>query len=168
MRRSQLAQQPLHLFPGERLRQLRDVARRVAQPRRRRDGALRIGRVGEDDCRDGGHGHRVPLLLGLAVLAVEPLHAPFRIEHLFLARVERMTLGADFRLDLALGGAGLELVAAAAVHLGGFVRGVDPFLHRALLDVAAPGAKHPGVAAVPVFWEKRNVPLSHHRGQGPG
>src|SRR5690606_39021331 len=63
---------------------------------------------------DGGF-HRNLVLL--AVLLVKPVHAPFAVHELLLAREERVARRADLHADGRLGAARLERVAAGARHL---------------------------------------------------
>ena len=49
-----------------------------------------------------------------AKAAIEAVHTSAGIDQLLLASVERRALGADFNVDLGLGGAGLDQVSARA------------------------------------------------------
>ena len=71
--------------------------------------------------------HSLQLLA--AETAVEAVHASAGIDQLLLARVERMALGADFHVDLGLGGAGLDDVAARAGDGAVNVLGMDTLFH---------------------------------------
>src|SRR3954471_6939815 len=66
--------------------------------------------------------------LGSAPL--EALDAAAGVHELLPARVERVAVRADLDVDLGLGRAGRELVAARAPHVGLDVFGVDSGLHR--------------------------------------
>src|SRR4051812_16243734 len=81
--------------------------------------------------RGWGGGDASPLLTGarLCQLALEALDASAGVDELLLARVERMTVGADLHVDVALGGTGRELVPAGATHVGDRVFGMDFGLH---------------------------------------
>src|SRR5438132_778423 len=70
------------------------------------------------------------LAAGPVVLLLELLDAAGRVNELHLAGEERMAGRANFDGDVLLGAAGRELVAAATGHRGGFVLGVNVFLHR--------------------------------------
>src|SRR3954452_23598713 len=61
--------------------------------------------------------------------ALEALHAATRVDQLLLARVERMAVRADLHVDLRLGRAGRELVAAGAADVSLDVLGMDVGLH---------------------------------------
>src|SRR5215211_1834802 len=61
--------------------------------------------------------------------ALEALHAATRVDQLLLARVERVAVRADLHVDLRLGRAGRELVAAGAADVSLDVLGVDVGLH---------------------------------------
>src|SRR3954447_4100764 len=86
-------------------------------------------------------GSRVALTLGRELLgrglaapgardpALEPLDAAAGVDQLLPARVERMAVGADLHVDLALGRTGRELVAAGAAHVRFGVLGMDSLLH---------------------------------------
>src|SRR5688572_3204552 len=77
---------------------------------------------------------RLPLLRCLhAELLVEPLDAALGVDQLLPAREERVAGGADFEMQIRLGRARLERVAARTAHLDLFVLGVNPFLHDKLL-----------------------------------
>jgi hypothetical protein len=70
-----------------------------------------------------------------AVLLAEALDAAGGIHDLLLARVERMAGRADFDVQrLAVGRAGVELVAAATSHLDLVVLRVNAFLHDLSLN----------------------------------
>ena len=64
-----------------------------------------------------------------AKAAVEAVHTSAGINQLLLARVERMALGANFHVDLGLGGAGLDHVAACAGDGAVNVVGMDTLFH---------------------------------------
>ena len=64
-----------------------------------------------------------------AKAAVEAVHTSAGINQLLLARVERMALGANFHVDLGLGGAGLDHVAACAGNGAVNVVGMDTLFH---------------------------------------
>src|SRR3954447_22947305 len=61
--------------------------------------------------------------------ALEALHAATRVDQLLLARVERVAVRADLHVDLGLGRAGRELVAAGAADVSLDVLGMDVGLH---------------------------------------
>src|SRR3954449_4026644 len=61
--------------------------------------------------------------------AAEALHPAAGVHELLLARVERVAVRADLDVDLRLGRARRELVAARAAHVGFDVLGVDVGLH---------------------------------------
>ncbi len=85
---------------------------------------------------------RAPLLRGpggclclrgvrLRVFAAEALHATGSIDHLLLAGKERVAVGADFHVDVALmGRTGLKAVTAGAHHADGFVIRMDSWLRH--------------------------------------
>src|SRR5918999_5938419 len=62
--------------------------------------------------------------------AAEALHAAAGVDQLLAARVERVAVRADLDVQLRLGGARPELVAARAAHVRRSVLGVDLGLHR--------------------------------------
>src|SRR3954471_20280590 len=62
--------------------------------------------------------------------ALEALHATTRVDQLLLAGVERMAVGADLHVHVALGGTRNELVPAGAAHGGLCVLGMDVGLHN--------------------------------------
>ena len=64
-----------------------------------------------------------------AKAAIEAVHTSAGIDQLLLASVERMALGADFNVDLGLGGAGLDHVAARAGDGAVNVIGMDTLFH---------------------------------------
>jgi hypothetical protein len=66
-------------------------------------------------------------VFGLTTL--EPLDAASGVDQLLLARVERVALGAELDMQVALGRPRVELVAARAVHVGERVFGVNSCLH---------------------------------------
>src|SRR6266508_1583259 len=66
---------------------------------------------------------------GLLQPALEPLHASAGVHELLLARVERVALGADLDVEIALGRARLEGVPARAGHRGENVLGMSVGLH---------------------------------------
>src|SRR5262245_31663556 len=74
---------------------------------------------------------------GLLEAALEALHPTARIHELLLARVERMTLGADLHVELLLRRARPELVPARAGHVSEDVVGMDVGLHRRARIAAA-------------------------------
>ena len=61
--------------------------------------------------------------------ALEALHAATRVDQLLLARVERVAVRADLHVDLVLGRARRELVAARAAHVSLDVLRMDVSLH---------------------------------------
>src|SRR5690606_26070598 len=63
------------------------------------------------------------------VLLAEALHASGRVDQLLLAREERMAGSTDVEMDLVLGGASLERVAARTLDRGGSIHGMDICLH---------------------------------------
>ena len=62
-------------------------------------------------------------------LLVEAADASAGIDHLLLTGVEGVTLGANFHLDVLLGRASLDHVAAGAPDGGLLVVGMEAFLH---------------------------------------
>src|SRR5215210_6751565 len=77
---------------------------------------------------------RGPKLRGLPLArarctAAEALDAPAGVHELLTARVEGMAVRADLDMQLRLGGAGPELVAARAADVCGAVLGVNVCLH---------------------------------------
>src|SRR4051812_16310492 len=68
--------------------------------------------------------------LGARDPALEPLDAAAGVDQLLPPRVERMAVGADLDVDLALGRTGRELVAAGAAHMRFGVLGMDSLLHE--------------------------------------
>ena len=60
---------------------------------------------------------------------VEAINTSTSVNQLLLAGIERVTLGADFDLDVLLGGAGLDHFAARTTNSGLVVVGMDAFLH---------------------------------------
>src|SRR6266511_2866040 len=60
---------------------------------------------------------------------LEPLHPATGVDELLLTGVERMARRADLDVQLRLGGARVELVAARTAHVGKHVFGMDPGLH---------------------------------------
>src|SRR5712692_1028172 len=70
-----------------------------------------------------------------AELLREPLHAAFRVDQLLPSGEERMTVRADFEVELRLGGAGLPRRAARAARLDVVILRMDAFLHGELLGV---------------------------------
>src|SRR3954471_16305069 len=66
--------------------------------------------------------------------ALEALDATARIDQLLLAGVERMAVGADLHVHVALRGTRHELVPAGAAHGGLCVFGMDLGLHSAYQD----------------------------------
>src|SRR5262245_57016016 len=64
-------------------------------------------------------------LLAARKLALEALDPASGVDQLLLAGVERVAVAADLHLDLRLGGAGGELRAARAPHVGLDVLGMD-------------------------------------------
>ena len=65
----------------------------------------------------------------LGVLPAEALHATSSVHELLLAREERVALVAEFGVQLGLGRAGDELVAARTGDLSLYVRGVRVSFH---------------------------------------
>ena len=64
------------------------------------------------------------------VLLVETINTTAGVYQLLLTCKERVTLGANFDLDVLLGGTGLNYFAACTTDSGLFVVGMDSFLHR--------------------------------------
>jgi len=56
-------------------------------------------------------------------------HAPAGVDQLLLSGIERMALGADFNLDIRLGGAGLDDLAARTADGCGLVVGMESLFH---------------------------------------
>ena len=66
----------------------------------------------------------------LRVLAAEPLHAAGGVEQLLFASKERMAIGADFYVNIALmGGAGSETMSTRALNPYFVVCGMNSCLH---------------------------------------
>ncbi len=59
---------------------------------------------------------------------LEAIHASTRVNQLLLARIERMTLGADIHPHFPHGGAGFEGLTASAANDAFTVLGMDSFL----------------------------------------
>src|SRR5215210_996139 len=78
------------------------------------------------------------LARALGGAALEALHAAARVDQLLLARVERVAVRADLHVDVGLGRARRELVAARAAHVRLDVLGMDVGLHGPS-SVEAPG-----------------------------
>src|SRR3954449_4723519 len=76
---------------------------------------------------------------GAALEAIDPAA---RVDQLLPARVERVAVGADLDVDLGLGRARRELVAARAAHVGLDVLGVDLGLHRESSLATVPYSGH--------------------------
>ena len=74
-----------------------------------------------------------------AVALLEAIHASAGVHQLLTAGVERMALGADFDLELALNGTALESLAASAANDALTVCGMDILLHFVLLFCWAQG-----------------------------
>src|SRR5438876_43294 len=68
-------------------------------------------------------------LAGLGHAPLEALYAAAGVDQLLPARVERVAVGADLHVQLSLGRAGDELVAAGAAHVALDVLRVDARLH---------------------------------------
>ncbi len=68
----------------------------------------------------------------LRILATEALHTTGGVDHLLLAGKERVAVGADFHVNIALmGGAGLKAMTTGAYHPDCFVVGMNSLLrHR--------------------------------------
>ena len=64
-----------------------------------------------------------------AELLVEALNASTSVNQLLLAGIERVTLGADFNLDVLLGRTCLDHCTASATNRRLLVVGMDTFLH---------------------------------------
>ena len=60
---------------------------------------------------------------------VESVNTSTGVNQLLLAGIERVALGADFNLDVLLGGTSLDDVTTSATDCSLFVIGVDTFLH---------------------------------------
>ncbi len=71
---------------------------------------------------------RTSFLLQIESL-VETVNTSTGVNQLLLAGIERVALGADFNLDVLLGGTSSKLVATSATDGGLFVSGMDAFLH---------------------------------------
>ena len=69
------------------------------------------------------------LVQQIAVALLELIHTAAGVHQLLLAGVERVALGADFNLQLLLGGAGGEGFTAYAANDCLTVLGMDAFLH---------------------------------------
>ena len=68
-----------------------------------------------------------------AVFLVETVDTSTGVNKLLLAGVERVTLGANFNLELTLDGTALEGLTASATNDALTVIGVDILLHRVIL-----------------------------------
>ena len=68
-----------------------------------------------------------------AVFLVETVNTSTGVNKLLLAGVERVTLGANFNLELTLDGTALEGLTASATNDALTVIGVDILLHRVIL-----------------------------------
>ena len=77
--------------------------------------------------QSGVDAHGLQLLAAKA--AIEAVHTAAGIDQLLLAGVERVALRADFHVDLGLGGAGLDDVAARAGDGAVNVVGMDTLFH---------------------------------------
>jgi hypothetical protein len=76
-------------------------------------------------------------LLGLGILAAEPLDASCRVNQALLAGEERVAVRADFHVDVALvGRPGLKIVSAGAHNPHCIVVGVDFFLGHLKTDLS--------------------------------
>ena len=64
-----------------------------------------------------------------AELFVKAIHATAGVHQLLLTGVERMALGADFNLDIATGGGGLDHLATCATDRGGLVLRMNSLFH---------------------------------------
>ena len=71
-----------------------------------------------------------------AKLLVEAVNASAGVNQLLLAGIERVALGANFDLDVLLGGAGLNDFAASTTDRRLFVFRMDTFLHHIHLFLA--------------------------------
>ena len=71
---------------------------------------------------------RIIFLLNAESL-VETVNTSTGVNQLLLAGIERVALGADFNLDVLLGGTGRKDVATSTTDRGLFVSGMDAFLH---------------------------------------
>ena len=71
---------------------------------------------------------RTAFLLQIESL-VETVNTSTGVNQLLLAGIERVALGADFNLDVLLGGTSGKLVATSATDSGLFVSGMDAFFH---------------------------------------
>ena len=60
---------------------------------------------------------------------VEAINTSTGVNQLLLAGIERVALGADFNLDVLLGGASRKDIAASTTNGRLFVIGMDTFLH---------------------------------------
>jgi hypothetical protein len=87
-------------------------------------------RVGEPVSKRQGRASARLLLL--AELLAEALHAARGIHEALLASEERVALRADVRVNLRLGGSGLERIAAGALHRRRMVFGMDIGFHANL------------------------------------
>jgi hypothetical protein len=96
---------------------------------------LDLGRPSQNVCEPVPERQsRASARLLLAELLAEALDATRRIDETLLACEERMALRADVRVDLSLGGASLERIAAGALHSRRMILGMDIGFH-ANLDV---------------------------------
>ena len=76
------------------------------------------------------------MVLLLLIFIEEAFDAAFRVDELVLAREERVAARANFDLDVFLGGARLERVAAGASDLGLDVNGMNTLFHNTDLCVS--------------------------------
>ena len=71
---------------------------------------------------------------------VEAINTSTGVNQLLLAGIERVALGADFNLNVLLGGTSGKLVATSTTDSGLFVSGMDAFLHFIHLFLVIKGA----------------------------
>src|SRR5919201_36281 len=78
-----------------------------------------------------------PRPAGLLEAALEALHPAAGVHQLLLPRVERVAVGADLDMELGLGRARVELVAAGAANVCDDVLGMDAGFHCSARIAAA-------------------------------
>jgi len=133
--------------------------RRVAKPSSGSHRPLRQGSVLEKRYLElGRHGRRgLRLLLGAAILLVEPLHPACSVDQLLLTRVERMTGRADLHFDLRNGRVSEKRLAA---------RARDPALNILRMYIVLQGASND--TSHKVISPKRKDMIARGTRSGPG
>src|SRR5207253_7519004 len=77
----------------------------------------------------------ISALLPIYVLLAEALNTACGVDQLLLPRIKRVALVADVCMDLSLGRARLERIAARALDRGGVVLGMNAGFHEKLLVI---------------------------------